>query len=54
MKIVILLFAFVASMGANIHKSAKDVKEINARQELSQYKAYPNLLPEVEIVAPAQ
>ncbi|GAB3824346.1 hypothetical protein [Pontibacter rugosus] len=52
LKIVILIFACMAGMGATIQKSAKDVQQINARQELKEYKAYPNLLPEVVITAP--
>ncbi|GHA65706.1 hypothetical protein [Pontibacter akesuensis] len=52
MKIVILIFACMAGMSASIQKSAKDVQEIQSRHELREYKAYPNLLPQVEIVAP--
>lgn len=52
MKIIILLFAFVFGFGATVKKSADDLKEMKARTELSEYKNYPNMLPEVEIVAP--
>ncbi len=51
MKIVILLFAFTFGFGANVKKSADDLKEISKRNEARQYQHYPNLLPEVEIVA---
>ena len=51
MKIVILLFAFVFGFGANVKKSADDLREISRRNQVKQYQHYPNLLPEVEIVA---
>ena len=51
MKIVILLFAFVFGFGANVKKSADDMKEISQRNEIRKYQSYPNLLPEVVIVA---
>lgn len=51
MKIVILLFAFVFGFGANVKKSADDMKEISQRNEVRKYQSYPNLLPVVEIVA---
>ncbi len=53
MKIVILIFVFLLGVGASIKKSAKDMKQLSARQELSMYKHQPNLLPEVEITAPS-
>ncbi|WP_158607173.1 hypothetical protein [Pontibacter oryzae] len=52
MKIVILIFLFAIGVGASVKKSAEDIKEISVRQELNQLKSLPNLLPEVEIVAP--
>ncbi|MFD2514145.1 hypothetical protein ACFSRY_09730 [Pontibacter locisalis] len=51
MKIIILLFALVFGFGATVKKSSDDLKEIKVRAELNEYKTYPNLLPEVEIVA---
>jgi len=51
MKIVILLFAFVFGFGANVKKSAEDLKEISKRNEVREYHNYPNLLPVVDIVA---
>lgn len=58
MKIIILLFAFTFGIGANVKKSADDLKGISLRSEMKQkqnevkrYQQYPNLLPEVEIVA---
>lgn len=51
MKIVILIFAFMTGMGATVQKSAKDMEQLRKRQELNEYKHYPNMLPEVEIVA---
>ncbi|CAM3382502.1 hypothetical protein POKO110462_00135 [Pontibacter korlensis] len=53
MKIVILIFAIMTGMGASIKKSATDLSEVKKRHELNEYRGYPNLLPEVEIVAPA-
>lgn len=53
MKIVILIFVFIIGVGASVKKSADDIKEISVRQELNQLKNLPNLLPEVEIVAPS-
>jgi hypothetical protein len=52
MKILILLIALVLGFGATIKRSASDLKEISQRTEINSYKSYPNLLPEVEIVAP--
>ncbi|WP_439880032.1 hypothetical protein ACSX1A_12780 [Pontibacter sp. MBLB2868] len=54
MKIIILLFAFVFGFGATVKKSADDMKKIQTRTEINEYKDYPNLLPEVEIVAEKQ
>ncbi|WP_158607172.1 hypothetical protein [Pontibacter oryzae] len=54
MKIVILILAFMSGVGASIKKSASDIEKIKAHHELNEYQKYPNLLPEVEIVAPAQ
>lgn len=54
MKIIVLLFAFVFGFGATVKKSANDMKEMQKRTELNEYKSYPNLLPEVEIVAERQ
>ncbi|WP_157593720.1 hypothetical protein [Pontibacter actiniarum] len=54
MKIVILILAMMSGMGASIKKSADDMKKIKAHHELNEYKSYPNLLPEVEIVAPSK
>lgn len=51
MKIIILLFAFVFGFGATVKKSADDMEALQKRAELAEYKHYPNLLPEVEIVA---
>lgn len=58
MKILILLFAFTFSVGASIKKSADDLREISVRNELKQnqnelkrFQHYPNLLPEVEVIA---
>ncbi|WP_242926146.1 hypothetical protein [Pontibacter vulgaris] len=51
MKLIILLFALVLGFGATIKRSASDLKEISQRTEINAYKNYPNLLPEVEIVA---
>ncbi|MEJ8801408.1 hypothetical protein [Pontibacter sp. H249] len=54
MKIVILLFAMMFGFGASVKKSADDQKEMQKRAELNEYKSYPNMLPEVEIVAERQ
>ena len=51
MKILILLFAFILGFGASVKKSSDDLKEIKERTEINEYKSYPNLLPEVQIVA---
>ena len=51
MKIIVLLFAFLFGFGATVKKSADDMKAMQERAELNEYKTYPNLLPEVEIVA---
>ncbi|WP_347157515.1 hypothetical protein [Pontibacter chitinilyticus] len=51
MKLIILLFAMLLGFGATVKRSADDLKVISNRHELSQFKHYPNLLPEVEIVA---
>lgn len=51
MKVIILLFAMLFGFGATVKKSADDIKVSSAKQELNRYKTYPNLLPEVEIVA---
>ncbi|MCJ8165427.1 hypothetical protein MKJ04_11285 [Pontibacter sp. E15-1] len=51
MKIIILLFAFAFGFGASVKKSADDLKEIAERNEIREYQQYPNMLPEVEIVA---
>ena len=53
MKIVIVIFAMLSGMGASIKQSAKEMEKVQRRLELSEYQSYPNLLPEVEIVAPA-
>ncbi|WP_157578428.1 hypothetical protein [Pontibacter roseus] len=52
MKILILLFGMTAAFGAAGKKTASDLKEIAIRNELREYKTYPNLLPEVVITAP--
>ena len=54
MKIIVLLFALTMGFGATVKKSADDKKEMQKRAELQEYKQYPNLLPEVEIVAEKQ
>lgn len=51
MKIIILLLAFVFGFGATVKKSGDDIKELKKRAEVREYNHYPNLLPEVEIVA---
>lgn len=51
MKIIILLFAFMIGVGASIKKQADDIEDLKARAELNEFKTYPNLLPEVEIIA---
>ncbi|WP_266203479.1 hypothetical protein [Pontibacter kalidii] len=53
MKIVIVILALMTGMGASIKKSADEMEQVKKRIELNEYKRYPNLLPEVEIVAPA-
>lgn len=59
MKIIILLFAFSFGFGVNVKKSADDLKDISLRNEmkrnqneLKRYQHHPNMLPEVEIIAP--
>jgi len=52
MKLIILLLAIVLAFGATVKKSATDMKAINFKKELSEFKYYPNLLPEVRIIAP--
>ncbi|MFD2999986.1 hypothetical protein ACFS7Z_06415 [Pontibacter toksunensis] len=58
MKIIILLSAFSFGFGANVKKSADDLKSISSRyemklnqNELKRYQQLPNLLPEVEVIA---
>lgn len=51
MKIVLLLVAFLFSVGFSIKQVASDKKQLSARQELNAYKSQPNLLPVVEVVA---
>jgi hypothetical protein len=53
MKIVIVILALMTGMGASIKKSAEEMEQAQKRLELNEYRHYPNLLPEVEIVAPA-
>ena len=53
MKIVIVILAMLTGMGASVKESAKEIERVQKRLELNEYKNYPNLLPEVEIVAPA-
>ncbi len=56
MKIIILLFAIVLGFGAIGKKTAADVQVTAAKykleQEQKELRSYPNLLPEVLIVAP--
>lgn len=56
MKIVILLFAIVLGFGATCKKTASDIQVTAAKyklqQEQKELRSYPNLLPEVLIVAP--
>jgi len=54
MKLIILLFAMLFGFGASVKKSADDIKVISTQMELNHYKNYPNLLPEVEVVAVQQ
>jgi len=54
MKLIILLFAMLLGFGASMKKTTDDIKAISATHELNQYRTYPNLLPEVEIVATRQ
>ena len=55
MKIIILLFALVIGFGATCKKTADDIKVTAAKyklqQEQKELRSYPNLLPEVLIVA---
>ncbi|SIT88430.1 hypothetical protein [Pontibacter indicus] len=56
MKIIILLFAIVLGFGAATKKTSSDMRESAAKHKLQQeqreLRNYPNLLPEVLIVAP--
>ncbi|WP_242921963.1 hypothetical protein [Pontibacter liquoris] len=52
MKLIILLIVIILGFGATVKRSASDLKEISMKHELSKYSNYPNLLPEVKIVAP--
>lgn len=56
MKIIILLFAIMLGFGATCKKTAADVKATAAKykiqQEQRELRNYPNVLPEVLIVAP--
>lgn len=56
MKIIILLFAIVLGFGATFKKTADDVKvtasKYKMQQEQKELRSYPNLLPEVVILAP--
>lgn len=56
MKILILLFAIMLGFGATCKKTADDVRVTAAKykhqQELKELRSYPNLLPEVVVVAP--
>lgn len=56
MKLIILLFAIVLGFGATFKKTADDIKVTAAKyklqQEQKELRSYPNLLPEVVIVAP--
>lgn len=58
MKIMILLTAFSFGFGANVKKSADDLKAISVRTEMKQsqnelkrFQHHPNMLPEVEVIA---
>ncbi|WP_242921961.1 hypothetical protein [Pontibacter liquoris] len=51
MKLIILLFAMLFGFSASVKKSADDMKAISARIELNHYQNYPNMLPEVQVVA---
>ncbi|WP_276498562.1 hypothetical protein [Pontibacter litorisediminis] len=53
MKIVIVILALMTGMGATIKQSAKEMEQVKNRLELNEYRNYPNLLPVVEITAPA-
>jgi hypothetical protein len=53
MKIILLLSAFMFGFGANVKKSADDMREMSKRNELNQYK-HTNMLPMVEVVAERQ
>lgn len=50
MKLVILLFAVFLGFGATLKQSTADVEALKVQKELEAYKAYPNMLPTVEIV----
>ncbi|WP_461489084.1 hypothetical protein [Pontibacter sp. HJ8] len=56
MKIIILLFALVIGFGATCKKTADDVNttasKYKKQQELREFRTYPNLLPEVMVLAP--
>lgn len=54
MKMIILLFVFILSVGATCKRGGDEIKEIQLRQELNELKAYPNVLPVVEVVAPSR
>lgn len=51
MKILILIFAFIMSLGIGVKQQVDDIKELKTRAEMNEFKSYPNLLPVVEIVA---
>ena len=56
MKIIVLLLALVLGFGATCKKTAEDINlsatKHKMQQEQRELRSYPNLLPEVLIVAP--
>lgn len=52
MKLIILLLAIVLGFGAIGKKTVDDVNAIKSQNEILKLKIYPNLLPEVNIIAP--
>jgi hypothetical protein len=53
MKIIILLFAILLTVGLVFKKATDDQKELTIKHEIEQLKGqYPNVLPVVEVVAP--
>ncbi len=51
MRIVVLLAALIVAFVLGAKEYIDDAQKLKAQQELNEVEHYPNLLPEVEVVA---